>query len=257
MARQQSVKALILAAGMGQRLKRDHPKILLTLGQHTLLHRHAVLLEHHGIGSLTIVGGYHYEQLCQACRHLPTSLAIHTLDNKSYEQGSLVSLHCAVPLLKSLQSHEHVLLMDGDVLYDERLLGALLACPHPCCFLRDLDGGDDEEAVKITTHKQRITDVSKTIAATTVYDTMGESVGFFLLDGKRARKLVALTEQFMHRQQLDAPHEEAMRALALEEDASALTTCDITGLPWLEIDFPDDLRRARTAILPHLLPLPS
>jgi choline kinase len=31
---------------------------------------------------------------------------------------------------------------------------------------------------------------------------------------------------------------------------------DITGLPWIEIDFPEDVVRARTEVLPRLLDLP-
>jgi choline kinase len=30
---------------------------------------------------------------------------------------------------------------------------------------------------------------------------------------------------------------------------------DITGLPWTEIDFAEDLRRAETDVLPHVLRL--
>jgi choline kinase len=31
---------------------------------------------------------------------------------------------------------------------------------------------------------------------------------------------------------------------------------DITGLPWIEIDFADDVLRARSEILPRLVELP-
>ena len=28
---------------------------------------------------------------------------------------------------------------------------------------------------------------------------------------------------------------------------------DISGLPWIEIDFPEDVQRAETAVLPNLI----
>ena len=32
---------------------------------------------------------------------------------------------------------------------------------------------------------------------------------------------------------------------------------DVTGLPWVEIDFPEDLEKARSEILPRLEDLPE
>jgi choline kinase len=34
-------------------------------------------------------------------------------------------------------------------------------------------------------------------------------------------------------------------------------TADVTGSPWIEIDFPNDVARASTEILPQLQPLVS
>jgi choline kinase len=32
---------------------------------------------------------------------------------------------------------------------------------------------------------------------------------------------------------------------------------DVAGLPWTEIDFPEDLERARTQVLPAIAPAPA
>jgi choline kinase len=45
-----------------------------------------------------------------------------------------------------------------------------------------------------------------------------------------------------------------MRDVILETPAFGLA--DATGLPWIEIDFPADLRRAQREILPRLVSLP-
>jgi len=36
------------------------------------------------------------------------------------------------------------------------------------------------------------------------------------------------------------------------ENAEAFQACDVSDLPWTEIDFPEDLERARAEILPRL-----
>jgi hypothetical protein len=93
----------------------------------------------------------------------------------------------------------------------------------------------------------------KQIASDLRYDTIGESVGFFRFSEVTARRLAARCQTYLTQAQREAPHEEAIRDLILE----APTTFgieDITGLPWIEIDFPQDVVTARQKILPHLQP---
>jgi choline kinase len=49
------------------------------------------------------------------------------------------------------------------------------------------------------------------------------------------------------------PHEEAVRDL-LREQGHSLEVTDVTGAPWIEIDFPDDVARATREVLPQLQP---
>ena len=57
------MKALILAAGMGIRLKANIPKILLKIGNKNLLERHLQNLLSLGIRNIGIVIGYKSSQL--------------------------------------------------------------------------------------------------------------------------------------------------------------------------------------------------
>jgi choline kinase len=50
------------------------------------------------------------------------------------------------------------------------------------------------------------------------------------------------------------PHEEAVRDL-LQERSQVLEVADVTGSPWIEIDFAVDVVRATTEVLPQLQPL--
>ena len=51
----------------------------------------------------------------------------------------------------------------------------------------------------------------------------------------------------------EVEYEEAIRDLILAEPAR-FAAADVTALPWVEIDFPEDVRRARDEILPQLTP---
>ena len=52
------------------------------------------------------------------------------------------------------------------------------------------------------------------------------------------------------------PHEEAVRDLLLER-SQIVEIADVTGLPWIEIDFPNDVSRAAREVLPLLPQLPG
>lgn len=51
----------------------------------------------------------------------------------------------------------------------------------------------------------------------------------------------------------DAHFEEALRAVLLASPPDRFGVEDVTGLPWIEIDFPADVERAEREILPALL----
>ena len=51
---------------------------------------------------------------------------------------------------------------------------------------------------------------------------------------------------------LDEIYEEAFRDVLLAEPPGTFAVEDVTGLPWIEIDFPEDLEKARREIFPIL-----
>jgi choline kinase len=85
------------------------------------------------------------------------------------------------------------------------------------------------------------------------YDYCGESVGFFRFSPAMAQKLINTAERYISGGCLDEPHEEAIRDILLAEP-QAFGFEEVTGLPWIEIDFPEDVIRARNEILPRLVP---
>jgi choline kinase len=87
--------------------------------------------------------------------------------------------------------------------------------------------------------------------ALTLYDFAGESVGFFRFDNAIARQLASRTEQYINNGLHHQPYEEVIRDLLLETP-EIFGYEDITGLPWIEIDFPQDIQRAQNEILPQI-----
>lgn len=246
------MKALILAAGMGMRLDGgagQPPKCLLEFGEKTLLRRHLEILERVGVGEVVIGIGYESEMICEELRHYDGAMRVRTVFNPDFHQGNIVTLW---HLREELRKGEPLLLMDADVLYDHRIMNQLVHSPHQDCFLMDREFEPGDEPVKLCLLKQRIIEFSKQPEAGICWDTQGESVGFFKLSAETALALESTAEKFISNGQVDSFYEDALRLLALGGHGDGFGVEDITGLPWIEIDFKRDIETAKREVLPAL-----
>ena len=242
--------AIILAAGRGSRLAernvRGRPKCLMEFDGISLLARHLDLLYRLGILRADLVIGFEADQIVEHVGRLTSRPEIAFHFNPRYEQGSVVSLRAAGD---ALSAGSDVLLMDADVLYHPDILARLVATSHRNCFLLDRNFEAGEEPVKIAVRGGRMVEFRKQLNCGEQYEEVGESVGFYRFSAPCAIEIAAECARFEAEGFTDAPHEEVLRNLLLRApDAFAFE--DVTGLPWIEIDFPEDVVRARNEILP-------
>jgi len=244
--------AIILAAGRGTRLAEHnpggHPKCLMEFGGRSLLARHLDLLYGFGVRNADLVVGYEADRIIDHVATLRTRPDVAFHFNPRYEQGSVLSLWAAA---ETLQGGDAVLVMDADVLYHPGILQRLLQTPIENCYLLDREFTHGEEPVKIAVRDGIMVEFRKRLAKDLQYDTIGESVGFFRFGPACAAAIAAQCAQYDSEGLGDAPHEEALRdvLLARPEDFGFE---DVTGLPWVEIDFPEDVARAADAVLPAI-----
>jgi choline kinase len=252
------MRAIILAAGRGLRLQqaddRQLPKCLLQFGGMSLLERHLRLLKQAGVEDVVLALGYRHERVEAELDRLNWQPRPEIVLNPRFELGSVLTVHSAAD---ALTRGGDVLLMDADVLYDQRIATALVAGEGPANRVlidRDFEAGD--EPVKLCISAGVPIELRKKLEAELKYDTIGESVGFFRFDQAGAGRLAALVEGYVTRDCAHMPHEEAVRDL-LRERSQTFEVADVTGAPWIEIDFPTDVIRAAHEVLPQLLPLPD
>ena len=142
--------------------------------------------------------------------------------------------------------------MDADVLYHERIMTALVSGTGPVNRVlldKDFEAGD--EPVKLCVREGVPIELRKQLPPGLQYDTLGESVGFFRFDNAAARRFMAIVADYVESGRANMPHEEAIRDL-LRESSQRFEVADVTGAPWIEIDFPADVARATQEILPQL-----
>jgi choline kinase len=252
------MRAIILAAGRGIRLQQSEdqhlPKCLLAFEGRTLLERHLRLLRSAGVEEAVLALGFQHDMVEAELDRLRWIPRPQIVLNERYELGSVLTVHTVA---EAMTRGGDVLLMDADVLYHEGIMSALVAGRKPVNRVlidRDFEAGD--EPVKVCVRDGIAVELRKQVAAGLEYDTIGESVGFFRFDAAGARRLATLVAGYVDSGRAHMPHEEAVRDLLLER-SQIVEIADVTGLPWIEIDFPNDVTRAAREVLPQLPPLPG
>ena len=247
------MRAIILAAGLGLRLQQppeaQFPKCLLRFDDVSLLERHLRVLDAAGVDEIVLGLGFQSEKVEQELKRLGRQAEI--VINDRYDLGSVLTVHTVAD---AMTRGGDVLLMDADVLYDERILSALVAGEHANRLLIDRDFEVGDEPVKLCLKDGVPVELRKQLAVGLEYDMIGESVGFFRLREETAKRFAEIVAGYVDSGRANMPHEEAVRDLLLER-SHVFDTADVTGAPWIEIDFPNDVKRATAEILPMLQPL--
>jgi choline kinase len=248
------MRATILGAGIGRRLERPElpPKVMLRFGGDTLLARHIAILRHCGIERIDVVVGYRADAVRAEVTRIGADDIVTTHFNEDYERGSIVSLWT---LREAYTSGEPVIFMDGDVLYDQRMIERLIDLPDGTAFLLDRATEEGEDPVKLCMRDGHLVDFHK--RPKLAHDWWGEWIGFTRFAPGTAAKVAAALDRHVQAGRLDEMYEEAFRDVLLGEPQGTFGVEDITGLPWVEIDFPEDLAKAEREIFPRLLPLPG
>jgi choline kinase len=144
-----------------------------------------------------------------------------------------------------------VLLMDGDVLYPQQLLRQLVGSPHRTALLIDRDYSTaDDDPVLVPIADGKPFDFVKRWKGDA--DMVGESIGFFKVAHEDLPELIALTLNMSTGAGRSASYDDVLRRMV---QAGRFGHEDVTGLPWIEIDFPADVERAAREVLPAIAAL--
>jgi len=243
------VNAVILIAGVARRLApltdTTH-KALLPVGGRPVLARMLEALNTAGVRQTTLVVGHCADQVRAQAGERVGRMAVRYIHNPEYTRGSAISLHAARQYLR-----EPSLIMDADVLFPREFLTRLLALPAPSALLVDRGFNDTGEEVKIYTRGDRVIALGKKVVPE-AWDAVGEGVGFFKCGVEAAPELVRHLGRVIEESHGLGEWEDALHMLVPHFHVG---WADVTGLPWTEIDFVEDLRRAETDVLPHVASL--
>lgn len=241
------MNAIVLAAGPARRLAplsdRTH-KCLLPVGGRPLLDRMLDALAASGVGETVLVVGHCADQVRAAAGEARGTMRIRFVENPDYQKGSALSLWAA----RATLGRDATLVMDADVLFPDVFLPRLIAAPATSGLLVDRSFTDTGEEVKVYVARDRVIALGKK-AVPERWDAVGEGVGFFKCDRAHAGEYERLLAASIEETNGAAEYEDALDRLLGRVPVGWV---DVTGLPWTEVDFVEDLRRAESVVLPRI-----
>ena len=245
------IHAVMLAAGTGSRLNNANtkcqPKCLLEFGGKSLLRRHIEALSASNVRSLTIIVGYKSEKILTEIDKIGAKDFVNCVYNDRFENGSIISLWCASEKLRSGHS---ILFLDADILYHPSLIKKLTAKSNQSIIPYDTEFELGEEPVKVCFQNKRPVEFGKLVDCH--YDEIGEWPGLILLLPSVANLIADELDKRILKEDIDCPYEDAIREAILGPSRENFNFLDITGIPWIEIDFPEDIKIASSKTLPAI-----
>jgi choline kinase len=244
------VTGLILAAGIGKRLAPltdERPKGLIELGGRSLLARLLDGLQAAGARETALVVGYRQEMIRAHLGASHRGMPLRYLPNPDYLRGPRLSLWTG----RAEFGRDDVLLADGDVLFAPPLLTRLVDTPAPNAFLGEPDFLDTGEELNLYCQGDDVIAIRRGVAGPprAVYDRRAEWVGFVKVGRAAGADLATTLDTFVREGRTEGDYETALDAVLPDHQFLA---CPTGGLPWIEIDFPQDLHAAEADVLPRI-----
>ncbi len=230
-------RAIILAAGNSRRLfplTKTCPKCLLGINGQTLLERTLSALVESDIKEVIIITGHGRFRVEKAVAEFNYSGWVRFLFNPFYAvTNNLVSLGLARPLMD-----DGFLLINSDLYFDNRILFKLTEAEGDCLVIeRQKPLGEEEMKVKI--EDGRIVDIGKDLLPSVA---SGEYIGMAKFLARGGSLLKEKLTEHLARNGYQEFYESAIKDLFVPIPIKPVFT---DGLPWIEIDTPEDLAKAQ------------
>lgn len=239
------MKAMVLVAGVSRRLyplTEHRPKCLLEVGHKTIFDHQMDAVRSVGIREVCLVLGYRREQILEHAReHHPDLRFTPVVNHRFFETNTAWSLWEAG---EEFLDRDFVY-MNGDVLFQPELLRRVVEAPFPAALAVEAKECGEEEVKVIVDADGRVGRIGKELDPSA---SRGEFIGVGLFTAPFAAHFYQALDRVIHAGGQNAYFEAGLDLILAEH---AVHMVDVTDLPCIEIDFPEDYEAARRRILPR------
>jgi choline kinase len=236
------MKAIILAAGQGSRLGNltaDQPKCMIDFGGRTLLDRQLDTLAANGVREAVVVTGFRDNQIEASLAHRTGGPRVRTIYNPFYKVAdNLGSLFVAREELSG-----DCLVWNGDTLVSTGLMRRVVQNhQRGICVTIDRKPAYDSDDMKVVERGGRLLAIGKRL----VDGVNAESIGLLAFRGGGAEQFRRAIEKAIRTPEGTTVW--YLRVIHQVAQAQPVFTLDIEGEEWGEVDFPEDVERARALV---------
>lgn len=243
------MKAIILAAGIASRLRPltdNTPKCLLKIGDKCLLQRAIDNLIANNITDILIVTGYLEDKIKSFVKETYPTLQVSYIYNDKYDStNNIYSLWLAKPFIID----DDMLLLDSDILFDEKIVHALTTSKYTNCLALNRHELGEEEIKLVVDSELKIKEISKTCS---IKDAIGESIGIEKFSADLVGKLYKELDDMISNHGKSGVFYEAAFENLIQQGAE-IYAVDTTQFFSMELDTVDDFNQACNRIPQSLL----
>lgn len=231
------MKALILAAGIGSRIKEmssTYPKSMISVNGISIIENQINSLLDNNINEIIIVVGYKSKELIDFLNIKYLNTSLNFVINQQYNTTN--NMYSAY-LAKDHFNDSSFLLLNADVYFESSLISSLLKSKYPNSILVD-NKVFNEESMKVSLLNNKINRISKDISSVKSFGVSADIYKFSSYGGSKLFE--SIRHHVENNQSLNLWTEVALNNILNEVD---FYPCLIKGR-WVEIDTLEDYKMA-------------
>ncbi len=242
------MQAIILAAGMGKRLgeyTKDNTKCMLPVGGQCLIDRCLTILAKYNLSRVIIVTGYKGQALKDHVGHRYSDrLSIEYIDNPVYDKTNNIY---SLSLAKDKMTEDDTILLESDIIFEDRIIDALINAPHPnVALVAHWERWMDGTVVRIDSDSNIVSFIPKEIFDYDDIDNYYKTVNIYKFSKDfSAHRYIPFLNAYCQAWGNNAYYEQVLRVLTFLDDTD-LKALPIGDMKWYEIDDAQDLDIAET-----------
>lgn len=245
------MQAVILAAGMGKRLKeltRDNTKCMVKVNGVSLIERMLTQLDRHALRRIVIVVGYKSRELIDFIGTLNVRTPIVYVHNPVYDKTNNIY---SLALAKQYLCEDDTLLLESDLIFEDRVIGELLDDPRDTLALVDkYESWMDGTCVKLTENDDIEAFVPGKKFVFEEMDSYYKTVNIYKFSRHfSVTHYVPFLDAYSHALGNNEYYEQVLRVIAMLDDPE-IKAKRLNGESWYEIDDVQDLDIASSMFLP-------